>query len=367
MSKSRQKDVSYFENWLKQNKPNIGIIKWNGAKNNSTFKDMNTGKEFEYKFCRLRDLFNRNPNAIPCSNKEEKLRGIENLTKEQKSEARKKAAQTCIEKYGVDNPSKYPDIAKKISEKNSSNFSFLEKSRKTMVEKYGEVSPLKIDIFKDKQLKTVFEKYGVSNVSQSNKIKQKKVRTKIKNGNIILINGKQIKELAKEKNLSYSKVQSDLKKGIREELIVSKSSGIEQTVRQFLTNLGVEFCQNKTFENFRPDFHISNHNLIIECDGLYWHSDKIRTNNSYHKIKKQFYDSNGCSSLFFREDEILNKFERLKREIMFLFTISNFYIPKGFYSDFLLRFFGQNDFFLLFTIGIVSFLNINFLRLFLLN
>lgn len=307
MSSTRQKPVSYFEEWLKKNKSNIVIVDWNGSKNVSVFKDLNSGKVFEYKFCRLRDLFKRNPDAIPCSTSKERLRGIVGQSEEAKADNRKKAKNTWIEKYGVDNPSKDRGIAEKISKTNSENHSFLEKTRESMKEKYGAPFALQVREIKDKQKETVQKKFGVENVSQCDEIKKRKKHTKIQNGHILLFDGKQIKELAQEKNLSYSKVQSSLKSGIRQDLITAKRSGIEQIVSEMLVNTNLQFVQGKDFCGLRPDFRIDDFNLVIECDGLYWHSDKIRKDGSYHKNKKQIYSSQGFSSLFFREDEILSK------------------------------------------------------------
>jgi hypothetical protein len=43
---------------------------------------------------------------------------------------------------------------------------------------------------------------------------------------------------------------------------------------------------------------------VIECDGLYWHSDAVIAEKDYHKQRRQYYIDNGYQPLFFREDEI---------------------------------------------------------------
>lgn len=71
----------------------------------------------------------------------------------------------------------------------------------------------------------------------------------------------------------------------------------------------VTFSMFSSLGGYRPDFLI-NHNdqkVIIECDGLYWHSDKFKS-SKYHIEKKNFYKQNSIFPLFFRENEILTKF-----------------------------------------------------------
>ena len=93
------------------------------------------------------------------------------------------ARRTCIEKYGVDNPSKYKDIAKKISDShlNKTTDDRIEsraKFIKTCLDRYGEEHPSKVE--KARELarqnnknskiireKTNLERYGVKNVFSS--------------------------------------------------------------------------------------------------------------------------------------------------------------------------------------------------------
>lgn len=54
-------------------------------------------------------------------------------------------------------------------------------------------------------------------------------------------------------------------------------SSLEQLVRQQLEKLNEPFQQEMRVGKFRADFYLPKRNLIIECDGEYWHMDeKIR-------------------------------------------------------------------------------------------
>ena len=97
-----------------------------------------------------------------------------------------KTERTCLEKYGVTNPSKSKDIKDKKSETTFKNYGvenpFLskvirDKVRKTNIEKYGVENVFQSDIIKDKISETNIEKYGVDNPSKSNLIKDKKRET----------------------------------------------------------------------------------------------------------------------------------------------------------------------------------------------
>ena len=50
---------------------------------------------------------------------------------------------------------------------------------------------------------------------------------------------------------------------------------------------------------------------MIIWDGLFWHSERTVPTN-YHKDKKDHYTKHGYKVLFFRADEILNKFDIIK-------------------------------------------------------
>lgn len=139
---------------------------------------------------------------------------------------RKKGMETCIEKYGVDIPSKLPEIINKTKETkkqrygdeyynnpklreqtnleryNVKNAMFnkdvlkkhndimaqkysdddykekvITKMRNTMLQRYGYEHPMYSDYFKNKVVNTNIEKYGVSNVLKDPQIKSKTVNT----------------------------------------------------------------------------------------------------------------------------------------------------------------------------------------------
>ena len=50
-------------------------------------------------------------------------------------------------------------------------------------------------------------------------------------------------------------------------------TGIERKVKKLLLDMNVRFEQEKYFEGVgMVDFFLSQHNLVVECDGDYWHN-----------------------------------------------------------------------------------------------
>jgi hypothetical protein len=102
-------------------------------------------------------------------------------------ESIQKRKETCIKKYGVDNPFKSKEIQEKIKqtnlEKYGVEYSFQsennkEKSKQTMKEKYGGHSSANIQV-KEKLKKTNLERYGVEYTYQSENNKEKSRKTKL--------------------------------------------------------------------------------------------------------------------------------------------------------------------------------------------
>jgi hypothetical protein len=97
-------------------------------------------------------------------------------------EVQEKFKQTCIEKYGADNPWKSEKIKEKIKktclEKYGVENSFQaeevqEKYKQTCIEKYGVDNPNKNEEIRGKFKQTYIEKYGADTPWKSEKIKEK--------------------------------------------------------------------------------------------------------------------------------------------------------------------------------------------------
>ena len=74
-----------------------------------------------------------------------------------------KVKQTCIERYGVENPQQLQDVK--------------DKSKQTCIERYGVECPMKSQEVKDKSKQTCFNNFGVEHPSQSQEVKDKSKQT----------------------------------------------------------------------------------------------------------------------------------------------------------------------------------------------
>jgi transposase/very-short-patch-repair endonuclease len=82
-------------------------------------------------------------------------------------------------------------------------------------------------------------------------------------------------------------------------------SSLEEKINQLLLTLDVKFIRNATHDFYFPD-----HNLAIECNGVYWHSEKFK-NKSYHANKYDECLTKGIRLLQFWECDIQHKFQQV--------------------------------------------------------
>lgn len=195
-----------------------------------------------------------------------------------------KIKKTLIEIYGVDHPSKSSEI--------------VEKKQATLLRKYGKLNPAQLhinkeifNIFQDKtQLIHLLETYSISEITQKYSITRS-----------LLIN-------------YHNKYGLNLIKQ-------RARSGYEEELAQILDNLNIFYIRNYT-QICAPqqlDFYIPEHNLAIEFNGLYWHSEKSgNKHKNYHFQKMSICRKANIQLLTIFEDEwvlrptvIINKIKHL--------------------------------------------------------
>jgi len=209
---------------------------------------------------------------------------------------KEKVKNTCIKRYGVRSPSESKTIKSKIKE--------------TCLNKYGSNSYTQTKEFIKKSEETCLKKYGVKSYNQSDIGRERLRISSIKRGIAITINGKTLTQIAKDKKLTPSSVHVAFRSiGSDVLLMDKKSTSIESFIKNHLESINIDFLHNKKLDKYFPDFRFDK--TIIECDGLYWHSE-LRRDKYYHKKKRDFYLDSGYKPFFFREDEILNKQDIIK-------------------------------------------------------
>ena len=83
-------------------------------------------------------------------------------------------------------------------------------------------------------------------------------------------------------------------------------TSIEVTVANLLTSLGVEYEEQKHIGRYCVDFYVPHKNLVIECDGEYWHGERKPGAKEKDARKDAFLASKGYSIFRFPEPDIKN-------------------------------------------------------------
>ncbi len=237
----------------------------------------------------------------------------------------KKRSDVSMAKYGVSNSSKRTDVREKISKSNSTRLkseSFKKAAKKTNLEKYGHECVMHNKDIAEKQRQTLIDRYGEDNPSKVKEIKDRAtkamIRTKIQNGTIKIYEGKTRPEIAKEQGFSRSHFGKLVNKFGMDKAItmVPKESSLEVFFEEWLKTTGIIYQKQYKLDGYGyiADFKIGD--IIVELDGLYWHSDSIIEDKRYHAKKRQAYMDNNYTPLFFREDEVYNKFPIVKSIVL---------------------------------------------------
>ena len=244
--------------------------------------------------------------------------GVEHIF--QLDKFKNKSVETNLERYGVKNPMQCLSIQKKV--------------RETNLERYGVEHIFQVEEFKNKTRKTLIEKYGVEYAQQSEFIKNKSRKTisdKFLNNHkdIICIFYKNDEKYYKCKcphnncekciekyymctpsvygNRRYKKMEVCTKL-LPEQYRPQKKTSLELFVHNILNEYDINFeTNNRTILSPKElDIYIPNKNLAIECNGLKWHSDEIKSSN-FHINKYIDCKNQNVNLLNFWEHDIVLK------------------------------------------------------------
>jgi hypothetical protein len=103
---------------------------------------------------------------------------------------KQKSKETCLQKYGYENPLQIPEIREKIKTTNYNLYGYMypqqspiirENTKETCLGKYGYEYTLQVPEIREKSKQTMLNTYGVDNISKAPEIKQKKSDTCFRN------------------------------------------------------------------------------------------------------------------------------------------------------------------------------------------
>lgn len=255
--------------------------------------------------------------------------------------------QTCLEKYGAENPLQCDEIKAK--------------SRQTCLEKYGSTNPFGSEIVQERIKVTNLEKYGVEYSGAAAEVKEKiRMSLKEKYGVESTLDLPQTKsnliQNCKKRSLEKYKEFLDVVPG---EYVVkcphpectkcsekyyqvprtvffdrrrdktepctrilpvkdkTWGSGIERDIRLILDKHNIEYiCNDRSLIGPKEvDIYIPSKNIAIECNGVYTHCS-IRKESSYHRNKSKLCEDQGVQLLHIWEDQIKNKIDIVESIIL---------------------------------------------------
>ena len=252
-----------------------------------------------------------------------------------------RSRETCIVRYGVDNPMKNESIKNTLKE--------------SIFDKYGVDHYSKTNEYKEKYKSSCIDKYGVDNVSKSEDIKKIISNIKFKSSNSIekyrdiLSDEYEILEYQKIDKIEHTRVLEGIGSNrnfrlyhnicesefeiyigtisdrIRNKNIIClkcnpidklQSSG-ELELKKFIIDNGFKIVEN-SYDIIKPlslDIYIPELKIAFEFNGIYWHSEAYR-DKDYHIVKTKDCEKLGIKLLHIWEDDWVNKQDIIKSMIL---------------------------------------------------
>lgn len=228
----------------------------------------------------------------------------------QTQECKSQIKETCLEKYGVDNYSKTDDYKIQVKD--------------TCLEKYGVDNYSKTNDYKIQTKETCLEKYGVDHYSKTDEFKSiVKVKregiTKLRYDNLIsdgysieLYTGRNFTIYHEVCNNKFDINRDNLYSRINLDICLCtvcypvdvQQSYMEIELQNFLNQHEVSYItrDKSILDGKEIDIYLPEHNLAIEMNGVYWHSE-IYVDNKYHLNKTLLCRERGIHLIHIWEDD----------------------------------------------------------------
>jgi hypothetical protein len=246
---------------------------------------------------KIKKFFDENPNSARLFYKDTVMTkyGVENVS--QSEEIKEKKRNTSIKNFGVDNHTKLESSRKRFSELNKKNAKLrLNKARKTKEDtiiKFEQENDCISLVHLNERDNLGYDKCG-----RFSDIIHKIGLDYIEYKDNIFIKNEDIPKIYEYRKLCHEHL----------------TSYFENDVMNFVKSIYDGEVSNNIRKIIYPkelDIYVPQKKVAIECDGLYWHSDKIKPND-YHINKTIACEEKGIILLHIFEDEWDNKKEICK-------------------------------------------------------
>ena len=285
--------------------------------------------------------------------------GVDNPS--QSPEIKEKKKETTIKNFGVAHNSQSPEIKEKKKETTIKNFgvtsplqnaAIMEKVQRTNIDRYGVTSPLQNVAIMEKVQRTNIDRYGVKNPQQNRYIRQKTEKTCFKkfNGSNPMCSDEVKDKIRKtfKKSFFFKKMNSishiveplfDLTDYTNTTKVYAwKCKKCDDVFGSHLINgtiprchicyprlVGVSRMEMKLFEDIKDetkqqanrsilkgkelDIYLPDHELAIEFNGIYWHSELNGKDKKYHLNKTLECQEQNIQLIHIFESEWIEKQE----------------------------------------------------------
>lgn len=236
---------------------------------------------------------------------------------------KEKIKQTCLERFGCENPTQNPEIKAK--------------QQATMLENYGATAPLQVPEFKAKAEETCLANFGVTNPMKSKEI-QNKVKSTMEenygapNPGLVPSLVEKAKQTCVEKFGGESSQCSPEIKAKTWETLKDKnglpSSSVE---RQLVSMLQELFGKENCFEQYIAGMNLFDCLLVIdgvkidvEYDGWYWHKNKLEED----KRRDYYWMRRGYKILRYQSNGELPTPEQIKEDVEYLLNTEHHHLIR---------------------------------------
>ena len=249
--------------------------------------------------------------------------------------------QTNIERYGED----YAKVTNskgtqtKIKKYGSGGYNNPEKYKQTMFERYGVDNPMKSIDIQNKVKKTMLERYGYEynflDPNMRNRMKEKPIHhykdviKVLDNGDFVCTCPDPECNKCEEKlyqisynnyyqrKFIYKRCPCTIKYPLNNLPANNNNTNIEKIVRNILDKYNIDYQTNvrNIIYPYELDIYIPSKNIAIECNGTYWHCDKV-VEISKHYDKYKLCLDNNIQLLTIWEDQLINKVDIIESIIL---------------------------------------------------
>lgn len=243
------------------------------------------------------------------------------------SSMRERIKATTHEKYGVSNAMQNQHVREKVNQTN--------------LAKYGSISPMSNSEVQQRSLATIRERYGVDAASDIPGTQDKRAATNVKrygsttyagstvspSARAVLADKLQVEQMLLDFSLSeialsigtsVSLVRDAVDQhGLQDVVKRKATSSPQRSILNMLDGMGIEYVVNdrSVIAPVELDIYIPAHNLAIEFNGVYFHSEVSGKDKRYHLAKTLACTNQNIQLLHVRSDEWERKQHIVKSRI----------------------------------------------------